>query len=385
MEGGKLIKNNNVSSKNNYENNKGAKILATGSSSCIFHPNIPCKNSNDSITEDKISKIVYGSKSNKYLKQEKKINDLIRKINGHSKWALIYDKYCSAPEYNNILKNYDKDILKCMEKEYENKFNETNNMMIGDYGGITFEDYFIDNILKHKSIKTIEKHTYILLKKMEPLFIGLKTLYSKKIVHLDIKINNIVLHENVFKYIDFGLSSKLSDNNHFKTRSLSEFNNKRIYLWYPLEYIYSYASSTELLAEFLKFNTTNFRKYYEKGIKIHKLLNNDFNNNIIELLNNKQNINHNELNSLIDTYSLGLLIPYLFYDYNLIKYINKSIFLKEIFELFSQMCELNYKNRINPNKSYDIYQQILLKYNTLEKGSKKTKKKSKKKIKKKKI
>ena len=38
-------------------------------------------------------------------------------------------------------------------------------------------------------------------------------------------------------------------------------------------------------------------------------------------------INHNELNSLIDTYSLGLLIPYLFYDYNYIL-IATSCFLK---------------------------------------------------------
>ena len=53
-----------------------------------------------------------------------------------------------------------------MDDYYEDKFNSTNNMMIGSYGGITFDDYFVDNILKNKSSKTIDKHMYILFKKM---------------------------------------------------------------------------------------------------------------------------------------------------------------------------------------------------------------------------
>ena len=69
MEGGSLLKKN-IDSSIEENNEKGAKILATGSSSCIFHPNIPCKKSNDDITKEKISKIVYGSKSDKYFKRE---------------------------------------------------------------------------------------------------------------------------------------------------------------------------------------------------------------------------------------------------------------------------------------------------------------------------
>ena len=139
--------------------------------------------------------------------------------------------FVKHPLYGNILKNYDKDILKCMEKYYEDKFNETNNMMVGLYGGDTFEDHFVQKVLNNK--KNIDKSMYILLLKMEPLFIGLNELYKNNISHLDIKVNNIVLHKNVFKYIDFGLSSELNDYTHFKNRSLSELNNRRYYLWYP--------------------------------------------------------------------------------------------------------------------------------------------------------
>ena len=56
MKGGKLIKDNKISNIS-YPNNKdkGAKLLASGSSSCVFHPNIPCKGSNDDVSKEKIS------------------------------------------------------------------------------------------------------------------------------------------------------------------------------------------------------------------------------------------------------------------------------------------------------------------------------------------
>ena len=63
---------------------------------------------------------------------------------------------------------------------------------------------------------------------MKYLFIGLKELFNNKLIHIDIKFNNIVLDKNYFKYIDFGLSGELKDMDHFENRSLSEFNTKRI-------------------------------------------------------------------------------------------------------------------------------------------------------------
>ena len=81
---------------------------------------------------------------------------------------------------------------------------------------------------------------------MKPLFFGLNERYKNGLSHLDIKVNNIVLHNNVFKYIDFGLSCELSDYKHFKNRSLSEFDNTRFYLWYPVEYIYSNSPKYEI-------------------------------------------------------------------------------------------------------------------------------------------
>ena len=377
MKGGKLIKDNKISNIS-YPNNKdkGAKLLASGSSSCVFYPNIPCKGTNDVVSKEKISKIVYGKKSDKYLNQEKKVNNLIRVIKGFERWALIYDKYCKAPDYRNIFKNYDKDIVDCMDDYYEDKFNTTNNMMIGTYGGITLDDYFVENILKNKSIKSIDKQMYILFKKMETLFIGLNELYKNKISHLDIKVNNIVLHDNKFKYIDFGLSSKLSDKKHFEERGLSEFQGNRFYLWYPIEYIYSYAKKTSLEYELSKITK---RKHFDKGDKIFKLFDIDFEESIKQIIKNR-NPNQQQLNSMIDTYSVGILIPYLFTDFKITKFISKSFFLKDIFSLFSRMCSFSYNDRIKPDDCLKVYYSLINKYALLEKGT--TKRTMKKKLKK---
>ena len=39
---------------------------------------------------------------------------------------------------------------------------------------------------------------------------GLKAIHEKNFVHRDIKTNNIVLHNNVAKIADFGLSKSLN-------------------------------------------------------------------------------------------------------------------------------------------------------------------------------
>ena len=51
----------------------GGELLATGSSSCVFKPTIPC-NVGENIHDDKISKIIFSEKSPKIIMTEKKIN-----------------------------------------------------------------------------------------------------------------------------------------------------------------------------------------------------------------------------------------------------------------------------------------------------------------------
>ena len=59
---------------------------------------------------------------------------------------------------------------------------------------------------------------------MLPLFKGLNILQKNNIIHNDIKYDNIVLQNDKFKYIDFGLSGFLNNKQHFKMRSKREFD-----------------------------------------------------------------------------------------------------------------------------------------------------------------
>ena len=366
---------------------EGGKLLATGSSSCVFKPNIPCKNSKDKIDSKKISKIVYGEKAERYLDKETTTTKIVQKIKGYKKWCIIYDKFCKPPIYDNIFK-LDKTIIDCKDKYYADIFDDTSHMLIGKYGGVTYEDYFINHVLLNRSLKPVEKNIYILFKKMKFLFIGLKVMYHNKLIHLDIKFNNIILDDNYFKYIDFGLSGELKDLDHFENRSLSEFNTKRIYIWYPLEYLYAFINKSDKIAELFKFNTSNnYRKHYKDGVDIYNLFDLNINNHIKKLLN-KENIQSDEeyknLISMIDTYSLGILIPFLFVEYDLVKHISNSYFLTDLFKLFKSMCKVNHKERIHPDKCFKEYNKLMRKYSYLinkGKKGKKTKRKKKRDIK----
>jgi serine/threonine protein kinase len=213
---------------------------------------------------------------------------------------------------------------------------------------------------------------------MKQLFIGLKEMYHNKLIHLDIKMNNIVLDGEEFKYIDFGLSGELNDFDHFERRSLSEFNTKRIYIWYPLEYLYAFIDKSEKLAELFKFNTSsNYRKHYIDGLNIHNIFDLNINNHIKELLKKNDSYSqkdYKDLVSMIDTYSLGIIIPFFFVEYGLIKYIDKSTFLTDIFKLFKSMCKVNHKERMKPGDCLKEYNKLIKKYSYLINKGKKGKK-----------
>ena len=84
---------------------------------------------------------------------------------------------------------------------------------------------------------------------------------------------------------------------------------------------------------------------------------------------------------MIDVFSLGIMIPYLFIDYNQSKFIKNSPFLTELFNLFSRMCYPDYNKRIEPEECLVLYNSLITKFSTLKRTTKskptvKSKKKS---------
>jgi serine/threonine protein kinase len=383
---------------------KGGILLERGSSSCIIKPNIPCKNKKTKRNDKKISKIVYSDKSKEYIKKEMDINNIIKGIEGYKRWAITFDESCKPPLFNKS-KRIDDGIHDCvnnisvknanvknMKKEQIKKFNKNSDMLIGDYGGETFETYFYDMFEDENKIKNIEKKFLNMMKMYDTLFIGLIELNNNNISHLDIKYSNIILDKSVnkFKYIDFGLSSKYNNLKHFKDRSINEFKTPRIYIWYPLEYLYSRISLNETKKELTNINKlgiNEYRKNSDKYDKINKHFNRNSKNIIKNILNNnfKKNNkkNFNNLIKKIDIYSLGMLIPHLFLKNDMLKLVNKSKLLKDFFNLFKSMTEPLYTDRIEIEDAYKEYKNLMGKYKINDKSKSKKKLNKSKKISKK--
>ena len=204
---------------------------------------------------------------------------------------------------------------------------------------------------------------------------------EKNIVHNDIKYNNIVLDNGVFKYIDFGLSEKSSKKSHFKNRSLEELNTSRIYLFYPLDYLLFYASKKQILQEIQLIKNGNPRRNIFQLNEVFKLYMTD----ILNVYDNVSNdiltkkITEKNMINMIDVYSLGILVPLLFlYSTKLINYQNpsdtfiknilsKSVMVQEFFALFGMMINSTLKDRIKPEYAYKEFKRLLKKYKNGEK------------------
>lgn len=349
----------------NYQIN-GGKLIGTGSGSCVFKPNLPCKGEkNYKKNKDRISKYIFKKNAVDLIDHEKKLTTKIKKIKNYENWAIIFDKYCKADDYTKLYVLDKQGFNDCWTEEsidsYEYEImDKISYISSGKYGGITLEDHFIK---KFSSIKQsdLEKEFMKLMKKITPLFEGLKSMNENKIIHNDIKGINIVKHNSVFKFIDFGLASHLVNKRFLKQRSLSEFNTTRIYIYYPLEYIYYY--SPNLNNELLKLNNKEVRRhFYDLDDYYKELFNLDFltiSKDLIQFIQTNQ-IKENDMLKKIDVYSVGSLIPLLFMFESNIEFPNKiSEKIQQFYNLFIDMTEPFSFNRISASEAYERFMDLI--------------------------
>ena len=361
----------------------GGELLATGSSSCVFNPNFPCKK-NGIIDDERISKIIYNPGAKEESQHERKMNEKIKKIRGYSSWAVIFDQFCK-PFPKKVLSTYDKRGMdNCLDdEELVDEFDENSYMMNGIYGGETMEDKFMSMFEgKEMNVKQRDKQFLELMKMMEPLFLGLTKMHDNKFIHNDIKSINIVFHNGVFKYIDFGLAGMLTNKDHFKERSLDELRSNRIYMYYPLEYLLYYATKNELNEELQQIDTGNVRYNYDILSIIYMVFGRDikdiYNITVSQIKNKK--INQTKMIKGIDTYSLGILIPLLFLRSE-VSYLLKeeSELINDFYNLFGQMITPLPDYRISPQNAYKQFKKLLKKYkNGFKKRKKSIRKRTKK-------
>ena len=365
----------------------GGKLIATGSKSCVIKPNINCQGEKINRNNKKISKIVFGDKSKEYSIKEKAIDDIIKKIPGYKKWALIFETLCKPPTFDDSSK-IETDIHECLgentyemhEGENEKKreiYDKNSVMLIGDYGGITLEQYFNQRMKDLDNIQEIEKNFLDIMGKMKYIFLGIYELNEYEISHLDIKPNNIVFHNGYFKFIDFGLSAKYDDIEHFRTRSYNESRTNRIYLWYPPEFLYSQCSKNELKNIKKELKSTekfeDFRNHANVYKSIHEFFGRNpgtsFKNTLSYFIkNNPYNFDYVIRN--VDVYSLGMLFPVLFYYANLLEKIKESEIIQRFFSFFGLMANTYSYCRMKIDEAYLLYTAMMKKYKNYKCSSK---------------
>ena len=289
------------------DNKTGGKLIGTGSESCVFRPNLPCKDKKIEINENLISKLFLRKPEN--LEKEINFNKLIESLKNSEIFTVTLSKLCKSENYEDI-KKYEPDIDKCLKSNgYDNLINK--DMLYGLYGGISMEDrvneLFTENVLNNT--ESIKKTMVIFMKECYSLFYGLSIMYMNNILQFDIKPDNIVYHEGKFKYIDFGLSTTFSNIDDIKNRALDEFNGepRRIYTYYPFDFLYAYPSGLDLFFESLKSN----REHFDYVKDIHNILfYRDFDESTKDILDlsisNK--LNDKIITQRLDTYSLGITI-----------------------------------------------------------------------------
>ena len=356
----------------------GGALIGKGSFGCVFKPSLTCPGEKVN-KEDIVSKVFFSEGSKKEAQDEMKIDAIIDRIKGNENWAHIWYKNCQPSKYEKLYKE-DPEIEDCLYEndvsEYE--FNKYRRMLQGTYAGVSLLDTMIkdfgSSIFSDNSKFT--SNFLKIMKLMKPLFIGLKEMYHKGVSHNDIKDENIMIDGGGCKYIDFGLACEFKDRKFYEKRSKSEFIYDRIYPSYPYEYIYLYATKEILEEEKDDKKRKIYRSLHDRYVTVHEtVFSRKTRDNLLHLIDRfikggksiRQGIEGKNITSLIDTYSLGMLLPCILCKIakkhgkmKQLKHLLHLTKIKSFIDLFKHMTEPDNFNRMKPDS-------CLQKYNELEK------------------
>jgi len=222
-------------------------LIGTGTYGCVFKPPLKCRYQKDFDTtySGDIMKLM---RENVMALDEEEVSRVVRKADPHSNYFLpLVGNKClidTEKEVDEIKKcnRYDRDTDKSLYRGFFIK-----------YGGVTLYDYIYNN--PNKALININNMWNI----MHHLIKGLNLLQKLGIMHLDIKINNIVVdNNNVPKFIDFGFATFVD--------SFEYVNAKKgvYYQIYPLFYSVLQANSIKQLYDTYEQNLIDVDAYFKQ-------------------------------------------------------------------------------------------------------------------------
>ena len=350
-------------------------LIASGGQGCIFKPYIPCHKKSKSKSKHKhktISKISFHASS---AKHEFKMDEVIRKIPDHSKWAVLWDTYCKTPSFNQLKTT--SDIEKCLDKKNVTYSSSTTfPMLIGPFAGKSLYEYGEDIFTKSSftSQKSFDSCLHKLIQPLHNIFFGLTQLATHNLSHADLTVRNVLISNSESFLIDFGLAYRWSNTSYIKRHLRFLFERTdRIYDSYPYDYYlyHSHINKSQLRGELRDMDNDIMREYHDDYQKYHGVvLGREYINeqlaeymNLI-LANHKPNLNI--IIKALDTYSVGMLVPIILHDrcddlkvsFKTLKERCANSTHSSFFDLCRDMTEFYSEDRISPKEAYQRYQDI---------------------------
>ena len=298
---------------------KGGELLGKGAYGCVFNIEFPCrkKRTNRKRKGVKyISKVFFHKRAIDEAKEEYAFNVRVKKIKGHRKWSVLWDRLCKPHSYKEIYKK-DKKIAECLNitNMSPEEFNERSAMLIGEYGGYTMEKIFASKMKYIKNKDDFVDFFLRTMKRMTPLFEGITALKNDNLSHSDIKRANIVLDGLSFKIIDFGLVCVLDDKEEYKRRAIRQYFDDRIYTPYPIDFVYTFTTTKQENLDATSYKRNEYKNGFPEYRDIHqKIFKRENITDKITTFLKKVRINRKKIFDTIDVYSLGYLIPKCFYS-----------------------------------------------------------------------
>jgi serine/threonine protein kinase len=307
---------------------KKRKVIGEGSYGCVHKPSLNC----NTIPEPKFNYDNYVSKLmlNENAKKELKEFLIIDKIDNKNKFHLGNPILCNPK----IDKDFKKDIKECSIIDSKKVIENTNDysLLISKYGGNDLSDFCYNKLKKYLKTKKKYKTAHFFVEIIN-LFRGLLLFKKHKLIHYDLKPQNILFDENIgkFKYIDFGLMKR---KNEIIKNSKKNKNNSGIIHWsYPLECGFMNKEDFDLY-------TSNANSKLQ--VK-QKFLN--------EIVLNKQNIKYPLLNNLFDIKRPGafnLIFSYINTDLEIPSIATKNEYVRSFFYGFDELISReNYDTILN--------------------------------------